>query len=1151
VELRLLSDTVFVEEFDFTVDELIDQYVAGEVDPADLPRFEEHFLKSDTRAEKLRFAYALKKASSEQKPHVRHVNRYFRYLAVAASIVAIVGLGFFAWRTFFYRSDVDKGLVALQSAFKDERPFAGRITGFNYAPVSDQRGGESSRVNYLQLDYAGSLLLQSANNKPNARAYHAAGQYYLAQKDFDKAIDQLKRSIELDPNNANAHIDLATALLQKGILLRSESDSEKPVIFATSLEHFNRGLELNNSSLEGYFNRALLYQNMGLMKQAEAEWQEYLKRDSSSPWAEEARRNLKLLQQNGRGSPRNIDDSVNAFLDARRKGNDDDAWRIFRESYSSSGNQITLKLIDAVLTDSSETQLDNLSYLAQLESSRTGDRYSSHLVSYYQSASLHNKELSASALRHMTAAYDLFAQSKYAAAIQEYNQAKSEFEGAGNDPGATFAMLRLAQSQIFLPDLNKAREALKSLLEVCERNNYRWLAAQCLYSLAHASADNSEYTKAISYSSESLKIFEQINDQNGRLRCFVQLAAVNQELNRNERALSYLSRGIEASNEHAVEPTQRWGVLVQTGFSMTTMQLPTAALFYQREALEVAKTIDRPLLITRSHGYVGSAYAALKKYSEAEYEVNQALITGESVQETGGQEMQANAWQQLGDVLRNAGQCDRALTAYDKSIELYSQLKFEYFSYAAHKGKLFCLANASNEVVGKELRTVLDLFEQYRPKITTESQRDSFFAMEHSVYDFAIHYELTRMNDPEKAFEYSEVSRARSLLDAKGGPAAVLNTSYGPDLNLKFSGKPLTRTEIQKHLPENVQILQTVILDDRVVSWVVTKMSFETRTTNIDAATLDQQVKDYLKSIVRPPVDDGSELSKKSAALFDLLIRPVAPLLDRSKTLCIVSDKILNYLPYAALMSPEGKYLTEQYDIVTAPSSSVFINLTIANAAKPRPASESLVAIGNPAFDHVAYDQLQDLPAAEREVREIAREYPASRVLIGPQATEKNVKAELQKADVIHLAAHYLQNEKSEMLSGFPLSVGTSTISVNSNDDGFLQAHEIYSMKLSHTSLAVLSACQTGIERQYDGEGAVGVARPFLVAGVSNVVASLWSVDSESTAELMIRFHQHRVHENNSPAIALKLAQIDMAHNRNIRFHHPYYWAPFVVVGAA
>ena len=108
-----------------------------------------------------------------------------------------------------------------------------------------------------------------------------------------------------------------------------------------------------------------------------------------------------------------------------------------------------------------------------------------------------------------------------------------------------------------------------------------------------------------------------------------------------------------------------------------------------------------------------------------------------------------------------------------------------------------------------------------------------------------------------------------------------------------------------------------------------------------------------------------------------------------------------------------------------------------------------------------------------------------------------------------HLATHYLPDTQSVMASRLVLAKG-ATPSANKTADGELQNSEIYQLKLPHTRLVILSACQTSLDQNLAGEGAIGAARPFLAIGVPQVIASLWPVDSNATAVLMTEFHRQR-----------------------------------------
>jgi CHAT domain-containing protein len=155
------------------------------------------------------------------------------------------------------------------------------------------------------------------------------------------------------------------------------------------------------------------------------------------------------------------------------------------------------------------------------------------------------------------------------------------------------------------------------------------------------------------------------------------------------------------------------------------------------------------------------------------------------------------------------------------------------------------------------------------------------------------------------------------------------------------------------------------------------------------------------------------------------------------------------------------------------------------------------------------------------------------------------------KSDIVHFASHYVIDEQSPMRSKLLLAREDKTRGDLRASDGMLQAHEIYRLKLPRTRVVVLSACQTGAERYYQGEGMINMARPFMAAGVPLVVVSLWPVDSDSTADLMISFHKHRKREDVSTAEALRRAQLEMLHSSEERLRRPSCWAPFIAIGGS
>jgi CHAT domain-containing protein len=153
------------------------------------------------------------------------------------------------------------------------------------------------------------------------------------------------------------------------------------------------------------------------------------------------------------------------------------------------------------------------------------------------------------------------------------------------------------------------------------------------------------------------------------------------------------------------------------------------------------------------------------------------------------------------------------------------------------------------------------------------------------------------------------------------------------------------------------------------------------------------------------------------------------------------------------------------------------------------------------------------------------------------------MNAGLDQYRIVHFATHGLLNSRSPELSGIVLSLVDEA---GRAQEGFLRAYEVYNLKLN-AELVVLSACSTALGKEIKGEGLAGLTRGFMYAGTPRVLASLWNVRDEATAELMKRFYRNMLIGKSSPAAALREAQISMW--REPRWAAPYYWAGFVLQG--
>ncbi|MGH9937412.1 MAG: CHAT domain-containing protein, partial [Blastocatellia bacterium] len=183
---------------------------------------------------------------------------------------------------------------------------------------------------------------------------------------------------------------------------------------------------------------------------------------------------------------------------------------------------------------------------------------------------------------------------------------------------------------------------------------------------------------------------------------------------------------------------------------------------------------------------------------------------------------------------------------------------------------------------------------------------------------------------------------------------------------------------------------------------------------------------------------------------------------------------------------------------------------------------------------------------SNEEAEFITRQAPGNSTLkaTGFEANRQlAASGELARYRIVHFATHGLINSEHPELSGLVLSL------VDENgkpQDGFLRMSEIFNLRLP-ADLVVLSACQTALGKEIKGEGLIGLTRGFMYAGAERVVASLWQVDDQATAQLMQYFYRGMLKQGLRPAAALRAAQIEMS--RSSRWSSPYYWAGFVIQG--
>ena len=273
----------------------------------------------------------------------------------------------------------------------------------------------------------------------------------------------------------------------------------------------------------------------------------------------------------------------------------------------------------------------------------------------------------------------------------------------------------------------------------------------------------------------------------------------------------------------------------------------------------------------------------------------------------------------------------------------------------------------------------------------------------------------------------------------------------------------------------------------------------------------------YVQAHAQPML---ANVTQVLADLYTVLIDPAADDLLDAQRLIIVPHGVLHYLPFHALVDPSGTPLVERVELAYAPSAAVLASCFDRPPVPAGLGSRLLIGVPEPAIPQVA-----------GEIEALEQLFGPSLILSGAQATEQAFRRHAPEADVIHLASHAVFRQDNPLFSAIRLS------------DGWLSLYDLYSLRL-RASLVTLSACETGVNDVLAGDELVGLARGFFQAGTASVVVSLWAVNDASTARLMQRFYAH-LERGLGPASAMRAGQIDLRRE----YPHPYYWAPFLVIG--
>jgi CHAT domain-containing protein len=534
---------------------------------------------------------------------------------------------------------------------------------------------------------------------------------------------------------------------------------------------------------------------------------------------------------------------------------------------------------------------------------------------------------------------------------------------------------------------------------------------------------------------------------------------------------------------------------------------------------------------------LGQVYLAQKDFPRALENLKKALALAESQQRPTAISS-ANLW--IGDVFNQSGKPAEAIPYYQIAIQQVEStrtlLQSEEHRLSYFEGALRTYIKMMNALLftGKaedafnygeraRSRTFLDILGS---KVQLSRVQGGLLEEERALQErIAALKAKSAVGEEEGAGTERESSR-RELAEAEKAYEAFLAKVRKQDKEQAslMSVEPLTLKEVQELLEPGVSMLEYFVTEQEVLLWIVEKDKAQFVRVPIGRGELVAKVTSLRESIYN--VAEKEKFKASSQELYGLLLKPALSHV-RGKELLIVPHDVLHYVPFQALLSPQGKYLIQDYPIYYLSSAS----LMQFTREKRRAGGESALVMGNPSLGDEAYN----LRFAEREAKEIAAVYPQSAVYVLAEASKPRAVSLSPKYDMLHFAVHAELNEDDPLSSALLLAG-------DGHDDGRLSVGEIFSLGLK-AGMVVLSACETGLGKLSNGDEMIGLTRAFIYAGTPSVVTTLWKVSDRASYELMREFYQHLKTAKKSDA--LRQAQLKTMK----QFPEPFYWAAYGLTG--
>jgi CHAT domain-containing protein len=963
-----------------------------------------------------------------------------------------------------------------------------------------ETGTPSRRVNTVAARAS-----QAARASVAPDALHASALVDLLWADDEgtslrRSIQYLQTAARLDPRPAPILADLSAAHLVRAERANSPRD------LLEAVETAERALQKDPANRAALFNRALGLERFGLMGEAGRSWRAYLAVDSTSDWADAARKRLAEVSRvpvlPKAPSANATDAELAAYAVADPQGARTMGWDKLLGEWGA-----------AVLANDGAKAADRLHRAEVLGNALERAGRDATLADAVRSIRVH--AASEGNARRLAAAHRTFAEARAAYQEPAFKTAAPLFENARAADGLSPALAGWAAAYggaalVLAGEIQRGKPLIQAALAGGDPRRNPALSGRARSFLATTLLRTDGYEQALFHAEKSATDLNRAGERDHEGGAMAIAAAAAFELSDPVGGYSAARSAIEL-----LDPNSASVALHNLIFSLAETAAADGylrtAIRVQSEGVEVALRTGREMYVIEARLARARIAGRAGDYSAAERDVSASRALIPRIPDANAQ-----TWF-LADLRLTEAETtlrskpERATVVLDSAIHGFEEFDAPVrilpaiVSRARHKV-------ARNDIPGAmaDLNRAVILLGSRRDAVVNPTLRASLIDAAREVFDEAatVHLDAGRTEDALRLVER--------------GRAAV-------------SGRHTSSERSIASRPGEV-VLAYTLLRDQLVIWSIANRNVAVAKVPVDTTEVRFTIHEVRSALETGVAADDHLIQARLARLYDLLIRPVGPrITNREHRLVLVADGELSAVPFPALRNRRtARYLVQDHIIRFATS--------VHEAARPpavRGKHGPVLIVSDPAFDLRAHPEIEQLPEAAAEARNVAESFPGATILSGAEATPRALRAALPSASLMHYAGHAVfDDDRPEnsflLLASEPGRTG----------GGRLTAATLASMNLQRTELVVLSTCQSIRSTRGRAGGFSGLAGSLMAAGVSGVVGSLWKVDDVEARALISGFHLNYKETRDAPR-ALRLTQLRMLQSRSADLGSPSAWAGF------